>query len=132
LWRWFAQGKLIGGLWLGACKSSDAAVALSPFLTGCVQIAIPYICGFSESIYPDEIEGILLKLIEFTGIDNFPFLDEELEQLRAAVQGTKIEMFYPACTLSGTTEYVNVDEMPGKVGLTFRQLLEQKSSRRTQ
>jgi hypothetical protein len=128
LWEWFAQGELIGGLWLGACKSSDAAVALSPFLTSCVHIAIPYICGFSESICSDEIERILLKLIEFTGIDNLLFLDEELEQLRVALQGTKIEMFYPACTLSGTREYVNVDDMLKKVGLTFRQLLERKGS----
>ncbi len=128
LWNWFAQGDLRGGLWLGACKSSEAAAALSPFLTG-VQTAIPHIYGFSDSIYPAEIRQILLKLIGFTSIDNPPWLDEELEQLRAAVPGTKIELFYPASTKSGTREYVNVDDMLERVGLTFRQLLEQKGSR---
>ncbi len=117
------------GLWLGACKSSDAAVALSPFLTSGVRAAIPHIYGFSDSIYPAEILLILLKLIAFTDIDNFPCLDEELEQLRAAVPGTKVELFYPATTRSGTTEYVNVDDIPDKVGMTFRQLLESKGLR---
>ena len=65
LWKWFAQGELTGGLWLGACRSTDAAVALSPFLTN-VQIAIPQIYGFSDSIYPPEILLILLKLIAFS------------------------------------------------------------------
>lgn len=128
LWKWFVQGHLMGGLWLGACESSDAAVALSPSLTGCVGPAIPYIYGFSESIHSKEIEKILLKLIEFTRIENFPYLPEELGLIRAAVPGSKIEMFYPACTLSGTKEYVNVDWMLEKTGLTFRELLERKRS----
>jgi hypothetical protein len=128
LWNWFEQGDLKGGLWLGACKSGDAAAALSPFLTSRARIAIPHIYGFSDPIYPIEIEQILSKLIEFTRINNFPWLDEELGQLRAAVPGTKIELFYPATTKDGTREYVNVDDMPDRVGLTFRQLLEREGS----
>ena len=127
LWNWFAQGGLTGGLWLGACRSTDAAVALSPFLTN-VQIAIPQIYGFSDSIYPPEILLILLKLIAFTDPNNLPYLDEEPNQLLAAVPGTKVELFYPATTKSGTREYVNVDDMPEKIGTTFRQLLERKGS----
>jgi hypothetical protein len=130
LWNWFAQDKreLRGGLWLGACKSSDAAVSLSPFLTSGLTVAIRYIYGFSDCIYPPEIEQILSKLLEFTGIENPPYLDEELEQLRVAVPNTKIELFYPASTKSGTSEYVNVDDMPEGIGKTFRQLLEDNGS----
>jgi hypothetical protein len=129
LWDWYAQCELEGGLWLGACKSSDAAAALSPFIAGKPQLAIPHIYGFSESIYPSEIQQILLKLLEFTSIDNPLCLDEELAQLRAAVPGTKIELYYPAATLTGSSEYVSVDEMLEKTGVTFRQLLEQKANR---
>jgi hypothetical protein len=129
LWNWFAQGDLKGGLWLGACKTSDAAAALSPFLTSGVRAAIPHIYGFSDSIYPAEIRQILLKLIEFTSIENPPYLDQELEQLRAAVPYTKVELFYPATTKTGTMEYVNVDDMPDKIGMTFRELLESEGLR---
>jgi hypothetical protein len=129
LWEWYAHCELEGGLWLGACKSSDAAAALSPFLASKPQLAIPHIYGFAESIYPSEIQQILLKLLEFTRIENPPWLDEELVQLRAAVPGTKIELYYPASTLAGSSEYVNVDEMPEKTGVTFRQLLGQKANR---
>lgn len=130
LWNWFAEGHLVGGLWLGACKSSDAAVSLSAFLATSVQIAIPYIYGFSDSIYPPEIEKILKKLIAFTDPDNCLWLYEELAEMREVVKDTKIEMYYPAHTLSGTEEYVNVDEMPEKTGVTFRRLLKNQSSRR--
>jgi hypothetical protein len=130
LWNWFEEGELTGGLWLGACRSSDAAAALSPFLRG-VNTAIPHIYGFSEPIYPAEIEQILLKLLEFTSIDNPPWLDEELAQLRAAAPDTKIELFYPASTMNGTREYMNVDDMPRMINKTFRELLEQiEESRR--
>jgi hypothetical protein len=129
LWNWFAQGELKGGLWLGACKSSNAAAALSPFLAGNPQLAIPHIYGFAESIYPSEIEQVLVKLLEFSRIENPPLLDEELAQLRAAVPRTRIELYYPASTLTGASEYVNLDEMPEKVGMTFRQLLEQNARR---
>lgn len=131
LWDWYAQGELKGGLWLGACKSSSVAAALSPFLTGTPQLAIPYIYGFGESIYPSEIQQILLKLLEFTRIENPPWLDEELAQLRTAVPGTKIELYYPASTSTGRREYVNVDEMPQKIGATFRRLLEGQARRGT-
>jgi len=129
LWDWFDLGNLRGGLWLGACNSSDAAAALSPFLNS-LHLAIPHIYGFSGSIYPNEIEEILKKLIAFTDIENPPSLPEEPAELRKAVPGTKIELYYPAPTLAGTTEYVNVDEMPEKTGMDFRQLLEQQNSRR--
>jgi hypothetical protein len=129
LWNWYAQSELDGGLWLGACKSSDAAAALSPFIAGNPQLAIPYIYGFAESIYPSEIQQILLKLLEFTCFENPPWLDEELAQLRATVPGTKIELYYPASILTGGSEYVNVDEMLEKTGVAFCQLLEQRANR---
>jgi hypothetical protein len=98
-----------------------------------VYTAIPHIYGFSEPIYPAEIQQILSKLIEFTRLDDFLWLDEELAQLRAAVPDTKIELFYPASTKSGPREYMNVDDMPKKINKTFRELLEQiEESRRGQ
>jgi len=130
LWNWFAQWELKGGLWLGACKSSDAASALSPFLSS-GSTAIPHVYGFSESIYPPEIQQILSKLLEFTRIEDRPYLDEELTLLRAAVPATKIELYYPAHTLAGANKYVNVDKMPEEVGMTFRQLLEEIAKRRS-
>jgi hypothetical protein len=130
LWNWFAQWQLKGGLWLGACKSSDAASALSPFLSS-GSMAIPHFYGFSESIYPPEIQQILSTLLEFTGIEYPPYLDEELALLRAALPATKIELYYPAHTLTGTNEFVNVDEMPERTGMTFSQLLEGDAQRRS-
>ncbi|MGB2602487.1 MAG: hypothetical protein WBC78_02750 [Candidatus Sulfotelmatobacter sp.] len=127
LWNWFARGNLKGGLWLGACMSSDAAVALSPFVEN-DHPAIPHIYGFSDKIYPPEIMLILLKLIAFTDPNNFPYLDEEIGLLRAAVPTTKVELFDPEITKSGSWEYMNVDDMPKKINMRFRQLLESKRS----
>jgi hypothetical protein len=123
LWNWYSQWELEGGLWLGACKSSEAAAALSPFLRS-GPVSIRHFYGFSKSIYPDEIRQVLQKLLEFTRIESLPYLDEELALLRAAIPGTTIELHYAAHTLAGVTEFVNVDEMPEKLGITFRQLLE--------
>jgi hypothetical protein len=129
LWNWYAQWELEGGMWLGVCKSSDAAAALSPFLSS-GPVSIRHFYGFSESIYPKEIRQVLLKLLEFTRIESLPYLDEELALLRAAIPGTTIELYYAANTLAGVYEFVNVDEMPEKVGMTFRQLLENNARRR--
>jgi hypothetical protein len=128
LWTWFSHGKLEGGLWLGACKSSDAAAALSPFLSS-GPVSIRHFYGYSESISSKEIGQVLLKLLEFTSIDNFPSLDEELALLRKAIPNTKIELYYPARTLAGVNEFVNVDEMYEKIGSTFRELLEKNAGR---
>jgi hypothetical protein len=128
LWSWFSHGRLEGGLWLGACKSSDAATALSPFLSS-GPASIRHIYGFSGEIYPKEIKQVLLKLLEFTSINNRPYLDEELALLRKAIPNTKIELYYPACTLARVHEFVNVDEMPEKIGITFRKLLENEARR---
>jgi hypothetical protein len=129
LWNWFAREELIGGLWLGACRSSEAAAALSPLLATAVRPAIPYIYGFKDEIYPaPEIEQILLKLIEFTRMDPVVWLDEELKLLRAAVPGTAIELYYPASTSPHRVEYLNVDQLPARMGITFRQLLERQNS----
>lgn len=65
LWNWYARWEFEGGLWIGACKSSDAAAALSPFLSS-GPVSIPHFYGFSESVYPKEIRQVLLKLIELT------------------------------------------------------------------
>jgi hypothetical protein len=125
IWDWCADGHLIGGLWLGACKSSHAAAALSSVLGHALRPAIPYIYGFREEIYPyPEIEQILLKLIEFTDTDRIVSLPEELDLLRTAVPGTAIELYYPAALPGGRTEYVSVDLMPKEIGMTFPELLE--------
>jgi hypothetical protein len=129
LWNWYAQGELEGGLWLGACKSSDAAAALSPFLSN-GPVSFRHFYGFSESIYPKEVRQVLLKLLEFTRPEKFPFLDEELDMLRQVIPDTAIELFYAARTVEGSVEFVNVDDMPTKVGMTFRELLENNAGHR--
>jgi hypothetical protein len=41
-----------------------------------------------------------------------------------------VKSFYAAQTLAGANDFVNVDEMPKKVGITFYQLLENEARRR--
>jgi hypothetical protein len=125
VWDWFRKGTVSGGLWLGACRSSEAAVALSPLLATALRYVIPYIVGFREEIYTPEIERILVQLIRNTDTDKkVVYLDEELAVLRAAVKDTAVELFYPAHTLAGSVEYVNVDDFEEKVGISFRSHLE--------
>jgi hypothetical protein len=62
-----------------------------------------------------------------TGLENPPWLDEELKKLRDAFPATAIELHYPASASSEPSEYMNVDEMPPKINKTFRQSLEEKS-----
>jgi hypothetical protein len=129
VWDWFSQGDLIGGLWLGACKSSHAASAFSTLLARSKYPAIPHFYGFSDEIYPyPEIEEILMKLIELTGTERVVPLYDELDLLRAAVPGTAIELYYPVSTPLTTPEYVNVDQMVDKIGMNFRQLLENQAA----
>jgi hypothetical protein len=129
IWDWFSKGDLMGGLWLGACKSSHAAAALSPLLAKSAHPVIPHIYGFKDEIYPyPEIEHILLKLMEFTDTTQSVPLDEELELLRAAVPGTAIELYFPVASPFPTVEYVNVDQMPDKIGMDFRQLLQNQAA----
>ena len=89
--------------------------------------AIPYIYGFKDAVYPREIEQILLKLLEFTRTEQVVWLDEELGLLRAAVPGIAIELYYPASTSPQIVEYLNVDQMPARIGMTFRELLEMQA-----
>ncbi len=48
LWTWYEQGELLGGLWLGACRTRAAATAFTPFLQTAERIVIPYIYSFSD------------------------------------------------------------------------------------
>jgi hypothetical protein len=128
VWSWFSQHQLLGGLWLGACKSSSAAEAFSRLLSTQGDV-IPYFYGFSEEIYPREIEAILGCLIEFSDINHLSDLASELDLLRNAVPGTTVELYYPARTLNGAARYVSVDRFEEEVGDTFSDFLDQNSHR---
>ena len=124
VWDWFSKGEVTVGLWLGACKSSDAAAAFSPIMAAGRRCPFEYILGFRESIYPKEIEAILRQSIKNTNLRNCVYLDQELDSLRAAAPGTTVEKFYRAHSLAKVVEYVNVDEFVKRVGVTFRKHLE--------
>lgn len=55
-----------------------------------------------------------MKLLELTRIEPPP----------------TIELYYAADTVAGVDEFVNVDEMPEKGGVTFRQLIENNARRK--
>jgi hypothetical protein len=129
VWNWFGSGRFLGGLWLGSCYSSAAAEAFAPLWATSRQLLVPYIFGFSDSILPKEIEEILFKLIDFSDINNRLYLDQQLDGLRRAVPGTKIELFYPAADKSGYQRYVNVDRFDEEVGISFSQHLENNRNR---
>jgi hypothetical protein len=128
VWAWFSQHRLLGGLWLGACKSSSAAEAFSHLLSTEGDV-IPYFYGFSEEVYPPEIEAILGCLIEFSDLNHLSDLASELDRLRNAVTGTMVELYYPAATRNGAQRYVSVDRFEEEVGVTFSRFLDQNSSR---
>jgi hypothetical protein len=128
VWGWFSQHRLLGGLWLGACKSSSAAEAFSRLLATEGDV-IPYFYGFSEEVYPPEIEAILGCLIEFSDINHLSDLASELDLLRNAVPGTKVELYYPAAIRNGAARYVSVDRFEEEVGVTFSKFLDQNSNR---
>jgi hypothetical protein len=124
LWEWMARGTVLGGLWLGGCKTGDAAAALTPLMAKTHRMVIPYIVGFAGSIYPKEIEQVLRQLLKNTDTHKIVPLDEELQLIRTAVKGTKVVMYYPANTKERSREYVNVDDFEQRVGITFRKHLE--------
>jgi len=130
VWSWFSPHRLLGGLWLGACKSSSAAEAFSRLLSTQGNV-IPYFYGFAEEIYPPEIEAILGSLIEFSDADHLTDLASELNVLRSAVPGTKVELYYPAATRNGAARYVNFDRFEDEVGITFSEFLDRNGSRGT-
>jgi hypothetical protein len=66
------------------------------------------------TIYPCEVRQVLMKLLELTRIEPPP----------------TIELYYAADTVAGVDEFVNVDEMPEKGGVTFRQLIENNARRK--
>jgi len=132
VWTWYTQGELLGGLWLGACGTRDAADALTGFLQTAERVVIPYIYGFRDpkNVSPSrELKPILLKLIELTRTNDVVWLDEELAMLRRAVPHTTVELYYPAFTTAGQRKYVNVDTIETEVGMPFRHLLENQALR---
>jgi len=129
VWDWYSQGTLHGGLWLGACKSSHAAMGFSRLLAKGGAVTVPHVYGFCEEVGYHEIRQVLLTLIELTRTSNIIPLCEELAIIRKAVAHPHVELFYPAFTLANTAEYVNVDQMPAKVGMSFHQLLENQGLR---
>jgi hypothetical protein len=114
-------------LWLGACKSSYSAETWSP-----VQRWAPvkYIVGFPVSIKADQIGKVLKKLIRMTKTDYITYEDEEIRKLRRAVPGTSVLMHHKAKTKEGEMRYVNFDTFRKEVGMTLKQYLELKSSRK--
>ena len=131
LGEWLKAGTLVGGLWLGACKSSDAAYGFTPLISRYHRDLLGSLYGFSEEIYPPAIEKVLRKLMEFVTGSRPPYLDVELTLLRQALPESKIEMFYAANTIQQRNEYVNVDEFEARVGKAFRQHLEDVAKLRT-
>jgi hypothetical protein len=129
IWEWFSHGCLLGGLWLGACKSSLAAVAFSKLLNTDGNV-IPHLFGFSDEIYSHDIEATLRLLIDFSDIDHQSDLADQLTFLRRAIPATKIELYYPAYTLDRSTRYVNVDVFEEEVGVTFSDFLDRNAEHR--
>lgn len=125
LWEWLGTALYPPVLWLGACKSSDAANAWSPFPSFPKRTS--WIYGFRTEIYPKEIKNILLRLMLTTSINPIIYLDNQLECLRNEFPETAIELFYPAYTQKGQYEYVNVDKFEEEVGATFKNFLRQHS-----
>jgi len=108
-------------LWLGACHSSFAAQAWSPIIG---RLPVEYIVGFPGAILPDDVENVLLKLVEMTGLDPITFVDQEIPKLRKSISNTTVEMHYPAYTKAKITEYVNFDSFVTVVGLTLKEILQ--------
>ena len=117
VWTWYTQGELLGGLWLGGCRTSDAATGMTPLLQTAERVSIPYIYGFSDpNVSPSkELKPILLKLIELTRTDDIEWLDDELAILRRTVSNTTVELYYPAFTKAGQRKYVNVNTIEDEV-----------------
>lgn len=124
LWEWLGVALYAPVLWLGACKSSDAAIAWSPFPSS--PRRVEWIAGFRTAIYPIEIKKILLRLMRTTSINPIIFVDDQLEYLRREIPATTVQLFSPAYTLNKQCEYVDVDEFDAKVGMSFRDFLNQQ------
>jgi hypothetical protein len=124
LWEWLGIALCTPVIWLGACKSSDAAKAWSPFPSWPKRVS--WIAGFRTGIYPIEIKRILLHLMTTISINPIIYVDNQLEYLRSKLPNTAIELFFPAYTLDRQYEYVNVDEFEMKVGVPFQDFLRQQ------
>jgi len=121
LWDWLTKALYPPVLWLGACRSSYAAQAWSPFPSR--PIPVSWIVGFGTDIYPPEIKDILLELMKTTSINRIIYVDQQLDLLRRLIPNTSSELFFPAHTLQGLDEFVNVERFPDKVGIPFSEFL---------
>jgi len=121
LWQWLGNALFPPVLWIGACMSSYAAKAWSPFPAR--PIPVSWIMGFAEQIYPIEIKNVLLELMKTTSINRIIFVDQQLDLLRQAVPNTALELFFPAHTLAGRDEFVSVENFQAEVGISFKEFL---------
>lgn len=114
-------------LWLGACKSSYSADAWSPAQG---RAPVEYIVGFPVEIDADDIYKVLNRLIKMTKLDAVTYVDEEMRKLRRSIRPTSVLMHYKAKTKAGEMRYVNFDTFRKEVGMTLKQYLELKSSKK--
>ncbi len=119
---WGLVHGLDGGLWLGACRSSECAAGFDPFLGNSAASRHPYIVGFSEDICAGEIEKVLRKFVEFAQRADI-HVDEEINLIRAEIGETSVEMFYPARLKPGERKYVSEEAFPEEVGRSLRDFL---------
>lgn len=94
-------------LWLGACKSRAAARGLSPIPSG--PLRIEAIFGFSEEVYPAEIETILRYLLDRASqLDTRDFQADFHENVKL-LPGSSLGAFAPR-NADGENRYVHVDD----------------------
>jgi hypothetical protein len=94
-------------LWLGACKSSAAASGLSPVPSG--PLRIEAIFGFSEDVYPPEIETVLKYLLDRASKLDTRDFRAEFHAVMQLLPGSSLEAFVPRHA-DGENRYVHVDD----------------------
>ncbi|MBN1458664.1 MAG: hypothetical protein JXA57_03950 [Armatimonadetes bacterium] len=112
---WEVVHSLDGGLWLGACRSSECAAGFDPLIADSRAPRHPYIVGFERDIDACEIKVVLRQLVglaQRAGVH----VDEELALVLAAVPGTRVELWYPARTNAGLRKYIRQEDFPAEVG----------------
>ena len=108
-------------LWLGACKSSEVANAWTRLSLQAPPVS--WIVGFTESIYPSEIERVLDQLLRMSSFSDFVFLDEELPKIRELIPGASVDYYYPISDREGRIIYANEGRIREMYAIDIRQYL---------
>ncbi len=125
VWQWFSRRRRPFVVWLGACRSVNAATVWSRCIEESpAHIHVSCVVGFDDDTTPSRVEDVLILLLE--RCQTTSPVSDDLEILRQNYPHHRVKMHYLASPLppaKGWIRYVDTENFAELIGESFEQYI---------